>query len=231
MHPEITSPKHPVAIRTEHIVDHHTTFRVQQHGKAQQSAKYTVFSPEDEYPSGPDEVTVLSEKAQQEKLKGQPRPCISVDGKYMARDGRHCFFDASGLPLFDLFHKPMGVTWHVEVPGGSGTPIARGIRRYSVMKDRVDFVVKNAAAEGEELTLHVRGQDIWKLRTNVYLGDKVVMTAKRTEKMSTYVPGMKIEWLVEIAAGMDMSLASLIVVILGADMYDSAFMTSSKKSS
>ena len=81
--------------------------------------------------------------------------------------------------------------------------------------------VKNAAAaDGEEVTLCVEGQDIWKQRTNVYLGDKVVMTAKRTDKLSPYLPGKKVEWSVHVASGMDLSLASMIVVVLAANMYD-----------
>ena len=86
-----------------------------------------------------------------------------------------------------------GTSWYVELPGAQGhstIQIGRLVPRNSMLTDRLEVYVKNAAAaDGEEVTLCVEGQDSWKQRTNVYLGDKVVMTAKRTDKLSPYLPG------------------------------------------
>ncbi|KAK2591214.1 hypothetical protein QQS21_011099 [Conoideocrella luteorostrata] len=215
MFPELTAPKLPIAIRTEHTVDKHTTFRVQQHGKGLSGGKFTISGPTAEHTKG------SSAKEQQSAA------LLHVDGKYMSLEEKRAFRDASGLPLFDVYHRAIGVTWYVELPGGNGAPIARIMPRFSALKDNLEVCLKNAAADGEEVRLHVRGQDIWKQRTNVYLGDKVVMTAKRTDKLSVYLPTKKLEWVVDIAAGMDISLASLIVVVMAANMYDSSMQSSS----
>jgi uncharacterized protein YxjI len=222
MFPDLASPKQPIAIRTEHIVHTNTSVRVQQQGKALSSSKFTIFSHNGDG-AATDEATSFPTKI------AEPQVLLTVDGKYMSKDTRRSFFDASGLPLFDLQQFPMSVAWNVEVPGGNGTSMARIMPRLGGFKDRLDCVIMNAAADSEEVSLRVQGQDIWKQRTNVYLGDKIVMTAKRTAKLSTYVPGMKVEWIVDIAAGMDVSLASVIVVVMAANMYDSATQASSKK--
>ena len=157
---------------------------------------------------------------------------MSVDGKYMPQDGRRSFRDASGLPLFDIQVDKSGASWSLVLPGGDGsgkdgTPIARITPRSSSLKDNLQVDVQNAAANGEEVTLLVLGQDIWKQRTNVYLGDKVVMTTKRTDKMSTYLPGKKVEWTVDLAAGIDISLAVAILVVMAANMYTTGQQPSS----
>lgn len=53
------------------------------------------------------------------------------------------------------------------------------------------------------------------------------MTAERTDKWSVYVPGKKLEWMVDVVAGMDVAVASVIVVVLAANMYDSSMQSSS----
>ena len=214
--PAHTSPKRPIAIRFELVVDQHTTFRVQQHGKALFEGKFTIFRPHEEGQS-----TKAGSVAGPSNGPPQSAILMQVDGKYMSRDGRCSFTDASGLPLFELYHKIMGTTWHVELPGGNGKSIMRIAPRTCGLKDKLDGFVTYADGDGEEAVLRVGGQDIWKQRTNVTMGDKVVMTAKRTDKLSVYVPGRKLEWMVDVAAGMDMALASVIVVVLAANMYGS----------
>lgn len=219
MFPELTALKQPIAIRPEYVVNHDTSFQVQQHGKGLSSGRFTIFQPNEQ---------PMKEKSEKSLSDSPPSQTIMyVDGKFGSLEAKRSFCDHSGLPLFDLYHKFAGVTWYVELPGGNDTAIARLAPRASTLKDKLEVSVKNAAANGEETTLHVQGQDIWKQRTNVYLGDKVVMTAKRTDKWSVYVPGKKLEWVVDIAAGMDIALASVIVVVLAANMYDSSMQSSS----
>lgn len=89
-----------------------------------------------------------------------PSPVLLyVDGNYSSLESKRSFCDASGLPLFDLYHKSAGVTWYVELPGGaSGTPIMRLAPRAISLKDKLEVTVHNAAANGEEVTLHVQGR-------------------------------------------------------------------------
>lgn len=229
MLPELTAPKQPIAIRTEHIVDKPTSFRVQQHGKGLSSGKFTVFRPKSEVAlqkNGKDPGE-LSSTAQEKEQEQEPETLMYVEGKYTSLEEKRAFRDASGLPLFELYHRAIGVTWYVELPGRNGAPIVCIKPRFSMLKDNLDVQIQNAADDGQEVTLHVQGQDIWKQRTNVYLGDNVVMTAKRTDKLAVYLPGKKLEWDVDIAAGIDVSLASVIMVVLAANMYNSSMKASS----
>ncbi|KAJ3492671.1 hypothetical protein NLG97_g5232 [Lecanicillium saksenae] len=207
----------------EHVVDENTTFLVRQHsfgGKGASKPKFTIESlPGDE---------CLEDKT--DVLEKQPSTAtMSVDAKYVSVEDRHEFRDATGLPLFDLYHKTTSVTWLIEVPGGNGEPIAVITPHPSMFKDRLDVQVKNAADGGEEVMLHVEGQDIWKLRVNVYRGDEVVMTVKRTDKISPYLMSSKLSWVVDVASGMDVSLASAIVVVMAATLYSSSTMSATWK--
>ncbi|KAJ4151188.1 hypothetical protein LMH87_011903 [Akanthomyces muscarius] len=212
MIPELSPLKQPIAIRPEFVAREDTSFRVQQEGKGAASTKFTIFSPENDVPK--------DEKGAIPETKKSPATLISVDGKYSSADERRSFLDASGLPLFDLYHTPRGTTWHIEVPGGNSPSLAFIEPQDSRMKDDYKVQFRNAAAEGgQDVLLRVQGQDIWKLRTNVLLGDKVVMTTKRLDKLSVYLPGSKVAWQVDVAEGMDMALAAAIVVVMGANMY------------
>lgn len=217
MRPDLTPPKVPIALRPDHVATQQTTIRVQQQGKGLSSGKFTVFT----QPSTPEENGSSSNKTKEE-----PEVLFTVDGKYVSMK-RH-FYDASGLPLFVLRRHMMGNKWEVELPGsakdGDDESIATIQARFSTLKDNLDMTFVNAAdggGAGQDISLHIQGQDIWKQRTNILLGDRVVITAKRTDKFNTYIPGVKIEWDVTIAEGIDISLASLIVVLLGCNMYES----------
>lgn len=186
MQPELTPPKQPIGIRPELIVDKPTTFQFQQQGKAKSSGKFIAFRSDEAD-------TLLAEKSGGSSKQAERETLLSVDGDYMPRDGRRSFRDASGLPLFDIRHEKSGEAWAIVLPDGDGAgndadaPIARIKPRSSSLKDILEVDVQNAAADGEQVTLLVLGQDIWKQRTNVYLGEKVIMTTKRTESsLPTY---------------------------------------------
>lgn len=116
--------------------------------------------------------------------------------------------DSSGLALFGIYRESFGVTWFVHVPGHgtqvSDRPLVTLAIERSTFKDKIDIRVH--PKNGEDVQLRVRGQDIWKLRTNVYWGDKVVMTTKRQGKLDVYIPGKSLQWEVDAAAGFDTSL-------------------------
>ncbi|KAJ2972193.1 hypothetical protein NQ176_g7297 [Zarea fungicola] len=221
MFPKIGTLKQPLAIRPEHVVDRSTTLHMQQRGHSSGVAHGTKFTIHDASSN-----EALDQKAHVAE-KEQSSVLISVDAKNVSLDARHTFRDATRLPLFELYRPKIGVTWYVEVPGGNGTPIAVFKPRFSVFKDNMDLELKNAAANGEDVRLHIQGQDVWKQRINVSLGDEIVMTIKRNEKLSVYVPGKKLSWSVDVAAGIDISLASAIVVVLSATMYNSSMTASS----
>ncbi|GAD97691.1 conserved hypothetical protein [Paecilomyces variotii No. 5] len=241
MLPELTPPKKPIALRPEHVVDRQTVFRVQQHGKALSAGKFTVFSLDDKaaavalgHNAGAESAgkafsssSAAASSGHKTNQAEQRQTMFTVDGKYMSMTRK--VHDASGLPLFVLRRYSTSRKWTVELPRAeskkSSQPIAKLKSRYGSLKDDRNLSFKNAfpaeGAENEQVVLHIEGQDIWKQRTNIRYGNRVVMTAKRTDKMSTYLPGIKIEWDVIVTAGMDVSLASIIVVLLGQTMYES----------
>lgn len=80
------------------------------------------------------------------------------------------------------------MTWFVEMPGGSSQPLATLAPRWVGLKDKCDVFVANAAAQGEEAVLEVRGQDIWKRRTHIYCNGALVIRVKLVNMVSVY-PG------------------------------------------
>ncbi|THV89797.1 hypothetical protein D6D26_09642 [Aureobasidium pullulans] len=201
--PDIPMLKQPIALRTELVAQAPETLLVHQHNGGLSSADFSVVRESD--------CALL----------------VSIGGKLLSWTQRRTFHDASGLPLFDLYRKTTGVTWFVELPEDRGSePIMTLAPRTSVFKDKLDLFVHNAANQGQVVNLEVRGQDIWKMRTNVYLGDQVVMSSKRTEKLAGYIPGKRPDWKVDIAEGLDASLAAVIMVVLAATLYDSSITTS-----
>lgn len=118
--------------------------------------------------------------------------------------------DASGLPLFEIAHKRLGVTWFVHLPGGkentSSSPIATIVPQWHALKDKFDVYLNNAAAGGEETILEVRGQDIFKSKTHVYYKGALVTVIKLKDMVSVYIPGKGPTWELEVGEGMDLSL-------------------------
>lgn len=183
---ELATLKQPVAIRPEHVCSEPTTFRVRQHCL---SLSFGDFS-----------VSNTSEVAS----STSPSPMFTVDGKVGSWTQRRAIQDASGLPVFDMRRKKVGATWTVELPGGSA-PLATLAPRRNDMKDRLDVYVHGQ----EEVLLEVRGLDVWKKATHVYLGNRLVMDVKLVNLLSVYVPFFKDnQWDVRVSQGMDPSLVS-----------------------
>ncbi|OGE55079.1 hypothetical protein PENARI_c005G02365 [Penicillium arizonense] len=205
MAPSVSNVKQPIAIRTEYTVSDPTSIRVKQHSLSLSGGEFTVSKWE------PD---------QSSRLEDSP-DILSVTGKVTSFHQRRHFRDPSGLPLFELSNKSLGSTRFVNLPGGgSGSePIAIFAPRFDWHKDKFDLYVKNAVANGEETLLEVRGQDVYKLRTNVWANGALVMTIKRTDRYAPYIPLKRPEWQVDVGGGMDLSLASCIVVYMAETMY------------
>ncbi|KAK5798665.1 hypothetical protein VI817_004955 [Penicillium citrinum] len=189
----LTSPKHPIAVRLDHIASRPTTLRVNHHSLSWSGGDFTI-----------------SEWKDPEGSSSEVTPMFTVTGKLASFSKRHQFLDQTGLPLFDINRKASGVTWFVRLPDedSSREPIATIAPRWSYFKDKFDVYVSNAALNGEEVVIEARGQDIWKLRTNFYVNGSLVMTSKRTDKLMAYIPGKRPEWQVDIAKGMDLALVS-----------------------
>ena len=205
MAPGVTTLKQPLAIRPDYIATHSTSIRVNQHRTSISGGDYTISK----LPNN-NEATNNQE----------PEDLFTVTGHVKSLSQRRHFRDASGLPLFELSRKKTGVTWFVSLPSAKSDDecIATIAPRMSALKDKGDVYVANAAAGGAEVRLEVRGQDVWKLRTNVYLDGKVVVTAKRTDKLVRCIPGMRPEWHVDVAEGMDLSLVGASLCIRGIDV-------------
>lgn len=201
----LTPLKQPIAIRPEHVVSSTTTIRVKQHSASWSSSNFTIT-------------------AQPTPATPEPAKLFAVDGDFASWSQRRRFCDASGLPLFEISRKDLGVTYYLHLPGegkrrqggstsGSGSRkeeesgrIATIVPKYSALKDKFDVHFRNAAADGEETVLEVRGQNIWKSKTHVYHRGHLVMVVRLTDMVSVYIPGKRPSWEVVVAEGMDLSL-------------------------
>lgn len=222
MFPKLSILKHSIAVCKEHVVDDDTTFLVQQHNFGGKNASKTKFTIESA-PAGEslDKKSGMWDKADSKTL-------MSVEAKYISVKEEHVFRDAAGQSLLTLYHDKMSVIWRLDIPGTENATTAVITPRPSLFKDRLDVQVHNAE-DGATVALRVEGQDIWKQRVNVYLGDVVVMTVKRTDKVAAYLMSRTLSWVVDVAAGMDVALASAIVVVLSETLYSSSVMSATWK--
>lgn len=227
--PNLPALKTPIAIRKDHIATSPTTLRIKQ--KCMRASL------------GDFEVTSSSTTAS-EPISSDPKdhPLFTVAGKTLSLSQRRSVLDASGLPVFDVHRETLGETWFVKLPGAQkrgGEWMARlepqRVTEWSQWreswKERIDVYVRNCCAGGEdvfgggggggsgrEVELRVRGQDIWKKRTSVFLGDgetdieqhnNKVLDIRLVNLASTYMPFVKDnEWEVQVAEGFDVSLVS-----------------------
>ncbi|KAL1854982.1 hypothetical protein Plec18170_004394 [Paecilomyces lecythidis] len=203
-----TPLKHPIALRNEHIATKETVIRVKQHSKSLSGGDFTIS----EWPT---------------EESGEGAKLFTVDGSAKSLSQRSYVRDASGLPLFELYRKRTGMSWFVELPGEnrSPDPIATFAPKWSSLKDKFDVYVRNNAG-GDEVILEVRGQDIWKIKTHVYYNGALAMVARRTDYLVPYIPGKRPEWEVKVAEGLDLSLASLITVVIAHMLYNSSYPSS-----
>lgn len=200
--PELTSiAERPIAIRPEHVAAEPTKLVVRQRALSFSGGDITVWSKNAETDADPGSPT-----------GDKPPPLYTCEGKAVSWTQRRTVFDSAGLALFEIYREKTGVAWFVHVPGGGGDtteedrPLATLDMETSAFKDKYDVRVRRGDGR-EDVQLRVRGQDIWKIRTNVYLGDdEAVMTAKRQGKLDVYIPGKSLVWEVDVAPGFDTSL-------------------------
>ncbi|KAL3491046.1 tubby C-terminal-like domain-containing protein [Aspergillus germanicus] len=198
---ELTDLKQPIAIRTEYIAPHPTTIHIKQKKTPKNGA------------SGEDLTVWTSSSSSNQEKDGQK--LFSVTSESVPFSQRRHLRDASGLPFFELSQKKSGVTWFVRPPGGNETVSSESIAviapRWNPFKNKLDVYVMNAAGGGNEVKLKVRGQDLSRLRTHVYSNGALVMAATRT---SVHESVDENEWKVDVARGIDISLASVIMVVM-----------------
>lgn len=190
--------ENPIFILREHVAANPSRLIVKQRGMSFSGGDIDVWSKD-------------SEADAESHNENEPPPSYICKGTAASWTQRRNVSDSAGLPLFEICRKSFGVTWFVRVPGhdtrAGDRPLVTLAMAGSMLKDKFDVCVHGGNGNG--LQLKVRGQDIWKLRTNVYWGDKVVMTAKRKGTVDIYIPGKSLRWNVDVAPGFDTSLVRL----------------------
>lgn len=180
---ELTTLSSPLAVRPSHIASQLTTLRVKQRSASLSAGDFTISVADTE-----------------EKL-------FFVDGNVGSFSERALMSDASGLPVFEIHRKRVGVTWFASIPSREEAVITLA-PRFHALKDKFDVYFANTAADGaaEEVMLEVRGQDIWKRWINVYFQGKLVMKVKNADMVAVYLPGKRPHWDVQVCQGMDLSV-------------------------
>ncbi|KAG6362306.1 hypothetical protein INS49_010536 [Diaporthe citri] len=175
--------ENPIFIRPEHVAAEPTKLIAKKRGMSFSGGDITVWSKDSEA------------DAESHDDNDKPPPSYICKGKAASWTQKRTVSDAAGLALFEICRKSTGVTWFARVPGhdsqAGDRPLVTLAMERSAFHDKFDVCVHGG--NGNDLRLKVRGQDTWKLRTNVYWGDKVVMTTKRQGKLDIYVPGKSLD--------------------------------------
>ncbi|CAN8098019.1 unnamed protein product [Discula destructiva] len=239
--PTLTALKEPIAIRPEFVISHPRALRVKMKGMSWSKGDFTVFcesglsSAAPQYTASSSSSIVDSCKAGAQHMDFTKEildtKLLVVEAKALSCSQKRTVRDASGLPLFDVYQSAswkvsqaslQSTPWLVQLPGAKGNkPLAW--LSWSNFNEASRRVLNMAVFPTGKRAVHlqVREEGVWKLRINVYLDDRVVMTAKMTDKFASYIPGKGLEWIVEPAEGMDTSLVTAIMVVLGATLYSS----------
>jgi len=131
---------------------------------------------------------------------------------------RRSIKSASGTHLFDLRHpgvSPLPTRWTVESPRDDGE-LCLFKRSQVLQKSAFDAAVhQNVAGEGEEVQFEVLPKDKSAITTQVRCGGAVVAEIVQREANDKYRLGDldRSVWSARVAAGMDLSLASDLLLI------------------
>ncbi|KAI9933203.1 hypothetical protein ASPWEDRAFT_174362 [Aspergillus wentii DTO 134E9] len=200
-----------IAIHPQHVPSEATTIYIKHHSRSASRGDFTVST-------CPHKLTTPETKL------------FSMASILASWRQRRSVRDASDQPLYDLRREATGVTWSAYLPGQEEHPVVTIAPRLSWLKDKMDVYVKNAAGDGQEVLLEVRGQDVWKIMTHVFVDGALVMVIRRLDFMSAYIPVKGFEWKIEVAGGLDLSLVLLIISVMADIMYYSSPESSYKGS-
>lgn len=180
----LTAPKQPIAIRPDCIANASTTILVKQK---------IGWSQGDFIAQRADGTTILTS-----------------NGKVLSNSARKDFQDASGLPLFSLRRAWFSLTRHywLEIPGGQEVLTVK--QKWSFGKIKLDFTVRNAMSDGQEVVLEVRGVDMLNSITEVSYSGKKLASIQR--KMDPHAMSYKFlpEYKIDVAEGVDTALVKLL---------------------
>ncbi|EAW13067.1 uncharacterized protein ACLA_015050 [Aspergillus clavatus NRRL 1] len=196
----LKAPGRPIAVRTEYITDEKTFLIVRPQGDAQSSRAYKI--------QDADGVTLFT--ATGRKFSG--RPCRE-------------FWDASGLPLFEL-HRKMSLknAWNVSLPGSKHANIATATARWSVGDFKITFQNRAAIDSKKEdekiLTLEIEKYGNALASFDVVDGDRKVAEIRESiphndklALMPSSKKGYRPVLDVTVTAGVDLSLIAMITVM------------------
>ncbi|KAF4152922.1 hypothetical protein CNMCM6936_001358 [Aspergillus lentulus] len=197
----LKAPGRPIAVRTEYVTDSRTLLVVRPQGDRQSSRAYKI---EDS-----DGVTLFT----------------ATGRKFSVRACRE-FWDASGLPLFEL-HRKMSLknTWSVTLPGSKHANIATASAGWSVGDFKITFqnraAVESKKEEEKILTLEVEKYGNALASFDVVDGDRKVAEIRESiphnEKLAL-LPSSKKGYRpvldVTVLPGVDLSLVSTIQTLI-----------------
>ncbi|KAH1995708.1 hypothetical protein KXV80_006557 [Aspergillus fumigatus] len=197
----LKAPGRPIAVRTEYVTDSRTLLVVRPQGDKQSSRAYKI---EDS-----DGVTLFT----------------ATGRKFSVRACRE-FWDASGLPLFEL-HRKMSLknTWSVTLPGSKHANIATASAGWSVGDFKITFqnraAVESKKEEEKILTLEVEKYGNALASFDVVDGDRKVAEIRESiphnEKLAL-LPSSKKGYRpvldVTVLPGVDLSLVFTIQILI-----------------
>ncbi|EMC96970.1 hypothetical protein BAUCODRAFT_434772 [Baudoinia panamericana UAMH 10762] len=204
--PTVTSPDHPMAIRSEYMTSQDTMIKIRELDNNVHTRDFVITD---------DDSTLMQ-----------------ISGRTISRNLKREFTDATGLPLFELRRNPsqkQAGEWSVSLPGADdGNDVLWINFKMFFVHTRFDIKFRNLAPPSTDQTqsyqdavaLEVRGQDLSNLVAYVTYNNKRIMHVRRegdesgTRAAYKHAYGYRTQWEVMVAAGVDVSLAAIIVIIL-----------------
>ncbi|PKY05179.1 hypothetical protein P168DRAFT_234645 [Aspergillus campestris IBT 28561] len=195
----LAPPPYPIAIRPERIAPRETELTVQTAPEPWHTLDYTVAY---------EGVTVFT-----------------VRGRPWSLSQRRTFFDTTGLPLFELRGS-----WYdssrldLRLPGTRHS-ILHARLRVEIRAPRAEITFKNAGVDcgvnGPEVKLEVKDHDLDNMVHVVVLGGRNIAIIQRVTDSRELTEGQRLpfrlrpKWRARVAAGVDLSLIAVLVVIIG----------------
>lgn len=146
--------------------------------------------------------------------EASPELLFTVDSRQGIQAPRRTIRNAAGETILDLWREHKGDESYIGRPGSTSSPLAVIAPRITTVKEKVDVYAKNAGQADEETKLEIRGQDIWKRNTYVYLGNDIAMQIRFVNYVTSYVPFSSNQWDAVVSEGFDLSLVSILLCAL-----------------
>ncbi|KAI7213130.1 hypothetical protein KC333_g6750 [Hortaea werneckii] len=195
----MSSDSRPIALYPAYITSKPTMLMVKQHFNVIDTGDFTCFRSDS---------SVLFEVVGQKKSNSRRRELVDP---------------ASGISLFQLRRRYLNLNeqWYLEFPGDAQTSRRPSFSVAMKWKGWANFDItmdNMAASEAENITLEIRARSVRHTTWDVLLKGRTIIEARKIPGVEAPGETARIRnnpaWELDVVAGIDLSIASIIAVIL-----------------